>query len=338
VLSYLILLICLADRDAPLFKGDYDIPVQPLDFSNEENPATHFGGISQIESDGSRLFISNNQVPHILVVDSEGNYLGKIGEGGQGPRGLGMGPFSFSVRDGFVWASDWQRKALHLYQGESHLTRFEVPRTLQLTLATNPFAFSLETSEILFQAHPGTGFMGAVYDFDGNHLRDVGILPEFDYETKLAHPWIHQTMWVRGGNHWFALFKSLPTLVVFDAGFNVINRFHLTGPEIDYSLELFEEHLRSHPNKPGKRGFKTPPPLFTDFKYHHGKVYTMSRGTLYQIDPGDGKILSRSRFSIPEGRTTFFYLTFLDDRTIVLGHPAMPTDHDLWKGIDIPFL
>jgi len=334
----MVLFALLSEHEPPVFKGDHDFVVAPLDFSDETNPKTFFHGLNQIESDGKRIYVSDNATTHVLIIDKNGSFLAAIGEGGEGPEGLGRGVFSIAVEDGYFWVSDWQRKALHFYDLEKHLARFEIPHTRQMTVTANPFAFSLKTGELVFQANPRTRHMGSVFDFDGNHLRDIGELPPISRELFLAHPYVHQTMWVRGGTRWYALFKSFPTLVVFDHNFEEINRFHLEGPEITYYQERFQEHLENHDNRPGNNGFKTPQPFFTDFKWFQGKLYTLSHGTLYQIYPETGAVFSRTRFRTSEGPTTFFFVTFLNDQTIILGHPAMIRDHDLWKVNDVPFL
>jgi len=334
----LLMLAIFSEHEIPVFRGDHDITVSPLDFSNESNPKTFFHGLNQIESDGERIYVSDNTTPHVLVIDKDGTFLAALGEPGEGPKGLGRGVFSIAVDAGHIWASDWQRKTLHFYDLEGHLARFDVPRTRQMTLTANPFAFSLEKGELVFQANPRTRKMGSVFDFDGNHLRDLGDLPPINRELFLAHPFVHQTMWVRGETRWYAIFKSFPTIVVFDHDFEEVNRFHLEGPEINYFQDRFEKHLKNHDNRPGRKGFRTSPPFFTDFKWFQGKLYTLSHGTLYQIDPEKGKILSRTRFRTPEGPTNFVFVTFLADQTVILGHPVMIRDHDMWKAENIPFL
>jgi len=339
-MTVLVLLILLLSEkhDVPSFQGDYKVRLSPLDFSDEDNAKTLFSGLGQLESDGQRLYVADQKTPHVLVIDRTGRFVRAIGRAGSGPEGLGRGVFSFAQEDGHLWLTDWQRQALHFYQGDEHIARFPLPRTWMLSGAANPFAISLEKGVLVFQAPPETGAMGSVYDFHGTLLRHIGPLPEFDPETVLAHPWIHSTLWVRGNQHWYALFTSIPTIVVFDDALEEVDRFHLKGPEITYTEERFEHHLQTHPNKRGSRSFKTPPLHFTDFKWYDGHLYTLSRGTLYQIDPTTGKTRSRTRFTTPEGETVFFYVTFMDHRTIVLGHPVMVRDHDLWIAENVPFL
>jgi len=326
------------EHEPPTFRGDFDIRLTPCDFSDENKPETLFSGLGQLESDGTRLYVSDQKTPHVLVIDREGRFLDAIGAPGSGPEGLGRGVFSFAVENGHLWMTDWQREALHHYRGGEHMGRYPLPRTWMLSAAANPFALSLEREMLVFQAPPQTGAMGSVYDFHGTLVRQIGKLPEFDAETTLAHPWIHSTMWARGHQRWFALFTSMPTIVVFDDTFEEVDRFHLDGPETAYSQEQFAYHLKTHPNKRGTRNFKTPQPHFTDFKWFDQHLYTLSRGTLYQIDATNGTILSRTRFTTPEGPTVFFYFAFMDHRTIILGHPIMIRDHDLWLAEKVPFL
>jgi len=337
---FLLVALCLLGNefDVPVFRGDHEIAVLPLDFSDVDQPKTLFSGLGQLESDGSKLYVADQKTPHVLVIDRKGRTLDAIGAPGNGPEGLGRGVFSFALEREHLWVSDWQRKALHHYKGTEHLARFEIPRTTIMSGEANPFAFSRKQGLVLFQAPFRSGHMASLYDFQGNFLRYVGPLPEFDFETRLAHPFIHSSLWVRGEQRWYALFKSMPTIIVFDNGFEEVDRFHLEGPEITYLQERFEHHRDNHPNQRGKRNFKTPPAHFTDFKYHDGQLFTLSHGTLYQIDASTGKVLSRSRFTTPEGPATFFYVTFLNKRTIVLGHPIMVRDHDLWIAEEVAFL
>jgi len=333
-----ILLGFLIDYERPEFRGDFEVALRPLEFRDETNPLTLLGFIDQLESNGTHLYLSHKARPYVLVLDREGRFVEAIGAGADLFEDNNRGVFSMACDRDRLWIADRHRKGLHQFVDGVHVTSFQPKGTFMSTSAANPFAFSAEDGVVVFQAPPRSDHMGAAYDSQGNFLRYVGRRPESYRQTRTAHPLIHSTMWVRGDGKWFALPKSVPMITVFDDTLEEIYRIHLEGPEIDVSDTLFERHRREHRNREGRNGFHLPVSHFTDFKFHRGHLYTLSRGTLYQINAETGRQLSRTRFTVPGEPTTFFYITFLDDRTMVLGHPNLPRGKHLWIAEDIPFL
>jgi len=185
---------------------------------------------------------------------------------------------------------------------------------------------------VVVPTHPSSKHLAAVYGYDGKVRRYVGDIVPIDRKRLRKNPALNDTLWRRSGDRWYCLFKFRPYLLVFDGDFNQVAEFRLTGPEIEHR----EEEFRKYEPK-GK--FSLPPNHFTDMKFFDGKLFVMAELALYQIDPATGDTLNRTYFigrgegfgEIEGHPLALMHFAFLDDGTLVLGHPAVPWNHDLWK-------
>ena len=323
-----------------LGQDTYRLTVTPFDFEDEKVPASFVKDISQLETAGNLLFIRESSDPAILVLDRQGKFLRRIGSRGQGPNELGGTSVSFGVNGRSLWTVAANMKSAHYFENGAHLQRISLKSYNRLYLISSTSqALAFSNEHIIFPSYPNKQVLALAYDYGGDVVKEFPVV--FKDKSILAkNPSINDTLWARDEQRWYCLFKYQPFLITYDHALNELNRFPLDGPEIQVISEAFYQHER-------KKKFDISPLFFSDIKVFGGKVFLMTEQTLYQIDPETGKTLRRMVFvgSGPDfeqvdkvdPRLNFCYFSFWNDGTIILGHPAMMWDHNLWT-TKLPFV
>jgi hypothetical protein len=317
----------------------YKVVVNPLDFQVEDNPATHFAGLHQLESNGEHLFLLCRKEPAIIEITGDGTFIRRIGKQGNGPGELGYHhAWAMAVSGPSVWVLRGDLTFLNYYEHGDHRADFR-PKSYQFiapTGASNRFASDNE--QILVQAHPSTGTLAFVYDYGGNIIKKVGKTFRVDKAYLAVNPALFTTLWEKDGDDWYCLFAHRPILRKYNKNFEKTAEFFIDGPEI----HVFETRYAENERDPN---FTYPRPHFKDFKVFGDYLYLMSDSTLYQVCKETGKTLSRTIFigndevraKGGKGKIYFDHFAFLDDGTLVVANPTALYDHDLWT-TKLPFL
>jgi hypothetical protein len=318
----------------------FRVNVDPLDFQDENNPATFVTGFNQIESNGKHIFVVPHPDPNVIEIDAEGTFIRAIGRRGNGPGELGYHYlYAISVKGPSLWALRSDISGIHFFEKGSHLAGFR-PETYQFLYGSaQSLRFAFDRDHVVLQAHPSTGFLAYVYGYGGEVIGKMGKLFRINRDYLAINPAAYSTMWERVEDGWYCLFHFRPILRKYNDRFEKVEEFFLDGPEI----QVFEARFAEKKKDPK---FTYPKAHFTDFKAFAGHIYLLSSGVLYQVDPKNGKTLTRTLFfgneevrkqqSEPR-KLNMEYFAFLDDGTIVLANGVNLFGHDLWK-TKLPFL
>jgi len=313
------------------FQQSYRVPLTPFDFEDEKNDSTFIKRLSQIESSAGLIYVRDSTSPIIIVIDSQGKFVRTIGKAGPGPTEQGTNSISIGVDGASLWSISGDMKFGHYFENGEHqhsIRLVDYNSFVRLTNAAEPIAFTHDFL-ILPCMYNTNLFMAYVYDYHAEIRYKIPAVFNKP-ETVMKNPSINDSFWIRGESAWYCLFKHRPLLQVYDDTFKVQKQFHLEGPEIaDLTREL-QDFKRV-------KQFDVPRPYFTDAKIFKGHLYTMCEGALYQIDLTSGVIKKHIVFYSTEPelagaeRLYLFFFAFLEDGTLVLGHPALPWGHNLWK-------
>jgi len=315
----------------------YRLPLKPLDFQ-QEAVDFYMPSINQIESDGELIYIRSLQFPEILAIDPAGNVAWRIGGQGGHPSEFPGGVLAMAVDGPRVWAIDTGRRFVRLFEHGDYRQSFRLDSYNVSFAYPNGNRFAAAGERVVVPAHPDTGALAAVYRADGGLVRSAGELVPFTEDLVENAPGINDSFWLRYGDQWLSLHKFFPLAVFYDKDFNILRQTRLEHPIIDQGLAAIYDF------QPNAR-MRTAPILFSDAEVFRGELYALCAGRLLQIDPARGKVKSVSAFygEGPDFETVeqpFVWLhlfTFLDDGTLVLAHPAMMWNHDLWTA-KLPFL
>ncbi|MDJ0841727.1 MAG: hypothetical protein QNK37_34810 [Acidobacteriota bacterium] len=303
------------------------LQLQPLDLKD-----AHPNGIHQLESNGRHIYIRSSRQSEVFVVDLAGELVHTLGGTGEHPAEFGKhGVVAMALWDRHLWGIDGSLKRVRLFHEGRYVTSFPLPNYNLYFGYPAGNAFAGNSEVVLVPAHPDTGFLAAAFHRDGTLLRHVGERPAATRALAETLPGIDDTFWLHDGTSWFAVHKYYPMVTVFNDQFEPILRFDVDSPVTRRLLERIEHFQPDAQNN-------LPMPVFTDVKHRNGKLYLMSWGRLHQLDAATGKLQAVYVFygrgpefaQVTAPFVTLFNFTLLNDRKLVLGHPAMPWDHDLW--------
>ena len=118
--------LCIFVLFTPFLQGRerYRLQLTPLDFSGED--AVYLTGISQIESNGSVIYLRSRGESEIFVIAPEGNLIRRMGGKGGHPSEFGSGVLAMAVRGNQVWAIDYGRERVRWLS--CHWRRAVAPR------------------------------------------------------------------------------------------------------------------------------------------------------------------------------------------------------------------
>ena len=305
--------------------------IRPLSFQDDEIWETLVQEIAQLETDGESLYIRSEN-GHIIKIDREGNFLGKIG-----PVGLDIGPRPHRLTGFAVWGNRSvllaAKKDVYLFEGDrfhrhfitdAYESRFTYPH-----LNANGFGF--DGRHIVLPARPESDRLAVAHDETGKVHARFGTVRPFPEDVSLGVEGIQATFWAWDGQHWYGLMKFRPVVLKFDRRFRLVKRLMLGGEEID---RLEEQLYFGHRDARFQQQ-----PHFTDFKVFQGRIFVMCLNALYEIDGNLGQVLRVYRFTgkgqafadVPPGQwLTLPFFAVLNDGTLVLAHPALMWHHDLW--------
>jgi len=313
----------------------YRLELKPLDIEG----GLHLPSIDQIESDGQRLYLRSMQGVEILVVSPEGKQLKAIGGRGGHPGELGeVGAIAMSVQGNRLWAVDTEGKRARLYVEGRYETSFPLKEWLFRIgdATTNAFAFS--DDRVLLPAPPNASYLGAALNFDGATVKRVGEVPPFATDILDNPERVNAVYWLRHEEAWWSVHKFMPIATRYGKDFRQTDLFQLASPIVD---DMFDRVAAFEPT-PHRA---SPTPVFTDTKIFRNRLYVMSGGRLHQIDMATGKTMAIASFygtgpdfaQVTLPQVTLFSFAFLDDGSLVLAHPAMLWNHDLWR-VEPPWL
>lgn len=317
---------------ASILCAQHKTTIMPLDFQKDDDPGTFVQGILQLETDGKHLMIRSEN-SYILTIDRQGNLLGRT-------EYIPFGSPAYQQISGFAVSGSQlalinNKNAVFLLENGAFQSYFSAAfyHGAMPTDTTNAFAFS--GNRLVLPALPKTGKLAMVLHRNGDRIQDVGEPQAFPPDLIWPQQSLNATFWVKEGSYWYALFKYQPRILKFNERFRLVAEFPLSGDEIN------EGEARLHdPSAQDLEYFSySPPPHFSDFKAFRGKLYAMCSGVLLEIDANTGQALQRYYFfgktqdfgHLPEAqRITLPIFTILDDGSLVLAHPGLLWNHDLW--------
>ena len=308
------------------------IVVQPLDFQEETLSETFIQHIEQLESDGRHIYIRSEN-PYIIKIDNEGRYLGKVADIGFGPY-LGKHIAAFALGPEFVAVTD-RKNSVFFFRENALETYFSSSdyKSLYSFPFHNANSFGFYDNQLILPALPESEAMAVLHRLDGSVQRRLGKRQSQGLPDHLELHAFNAAFWIKGGDFWYCVFKFRPWVHQYDLDFNIKKKFEIQGEEVN----LCEAHLFDE----SERG-ENPEivPHFSDVKYFRGRLFVMCRGVLYDVDPDSGGTVQRYHFfgqgsdfeEVPPGeRLTFFNFAFLETGDLVLSHPALLWNHDLWR-------
>jgi len=316
-----------------LLAGDFRLPAEPLVFEDETNPDSFVTAVFQIETDGSRLFIRENKDPRILVLESDGTYVARIGKPGRGPEELGRFGFAFSARGNRFWVMRDDARFLHYYEGAEYLHQLKIKSyNHEFNRSSKTFAF--DRDHVILQAYPNQKARAYAYAYSGEVVHAFPNL--FDDKASIgANLQVNDGLWAGDERYWYCLFKCKPLLMIYDKSFATVSTLTLQGPEIQ---DATDEMVQENP----ARGQARTDTMFTDLKVVAGTPYAMCRSVLMQIDPATGRTENRVILTwrkpdgtpVPKIWNHFFVV--LDDGRLIATNTFQFHDHHLWQ-VELPF-
>lgn len=328
----MILLLCLFILDKP------DVEPQkawltPYRIENEADSRTYLRGVAQIEIDRDLMYLRQSNAAEILVFTQSKVFAFAIGRRGHGPGEFPANIKGMSVSDGAVFAVRDREKAYY-YEGPTY--EQELPlKGFGFTYGTvdsNVFAF--DQDHVVVQAYPSTRALALAYGFDGTVVEKIGKIFKIDREALMKNPAYNDTIWVKGGKHWFGLFKYHPLIQKFDQNFKPVAEF-------TYSVPAMEDYRKRWEDFKAKKKFRIPMPLNTDIKFHDGKVWIMCHGTLLALNANSGKAIGLWHFfgkgvgfeHVLNTRLYLYSFDFFSNGEIVMGSFGESWGSQLWTSI-----
>jgi len=307
--------------------------VEPLDFQDETNNLTLMSTIEQIAWDGEAIVIRGD-VSHLLRIDRTGRLLGTIAieEGSDVYRT----PIGFATHEGTT----------AMINASGHL--FVLDREGALTVHRsswfspeasfpyfNTMVFAFDGTRLVLPALPETGKANVVVTPATGEV----VLMDERPEMRVPNPrWgMAADLWSFDGERYYSLGKFRPVLRVYDARLELIAEHALMSPEIaEAERRLYE------PTEEESRRLRVTPPHFTDLEARDGKVFALGAGTLLEIEGSSGQVRHRYQFhgkgedfaGVDPARPLYFQsFALLDDNTVILAHPGLMWNHDLWSAV-----
>lgn len=304
--------------------------IEPLDFQTDQTEF-YIPGIDQLEGGNNKIYLRGTKHPEIVVITPAGEILQRIGGKGGHPAEFGdIGVIAMAVEGNRIWGIDTQLKGIRLFVDGRLQTFFALEsfNPFYHLPTSNVFAASRET--VVLPAHPSSGFLAKAYAHDGKHIKNVGDLLPFEKKLTRLVPGINDTFWLADGRFYYSIHKFFSHVFQYDHDFEVVNQFTPTTPAI---AKLVEDVVNFMPNE----RFSTPTPVFTDAKLHRGKLWLMGGGKLHRLNLKNGEMEAIFSFygkgpEFGDGNhpVSLFSFAFFGKNKLVLAHPAMLWDHDLW--------
>jgi len=328
-MTRLLLLVSLA-LTAALAAAQTRVAVRPLDFQNVDIADTLVQNVFQLDSRGDRILIRSEN-PYLIEIDREGTYLGKIG-----PVGYGSQTFqrisAFAVYGNQV-ATLNPKQRVFIYRDGSLFADFLVDKSsVERMFLSNAQSFGFDGRRVVLSARRDDAEMANAYSVEDGTILPLGTAAWFPDSLLLANPHLGGALWDWDGEHWYGLFKYKTVIRKFDHDFRLTGEFSVSGEEAAACAEKLYDS-----QSPSNRLRQLP--FFSDMKVHRGHIYAICRNALYQIDAQTGE--TRQTFYFhgqgpdfenvpPEMPLAFNSFAFLEDGTLVLSHPALLWNHDLW--------
>ena len=235
---------------------------------------------------------------------------------------------AIALGDGELWGYGTHNRTMNGYRNQVFTGGFSIDKVTPGLFGTTSNTFGVSQKHLVVPSPFRTSFLAEIFSKTGESLGPLGEPLETNPEILKRNPVVNDTLWQHHGNSWLALFKFFPVLAVFDRNFQPVTQIGLNDPWIDTGFKkLISEGFDS-----------SIPPLFSDFKIFENRIYLMCRGKLLQLDAKTGETLSRTTFfgeGLDFGKVageplSFPFFTFLADGSLVLAHPMLLWNHDLW--------
>jgi hypothetical protein len=317
----------------------YRLQVNPLDVKPGKDEV-FLSSLGQITTDGQVLYLSGNDRTEIMTVDKRGAILRRIGgKGGHPAEFEYQGVLGFSIRGNTIWGIDMELKRVRSfvdgqYQSSFPLKSFNITR---MTPGENMFAFSQDFVVIPTNEIPE--HLAAVYQTDGTFVGHVGEPMDFSQMVHKKILGMNDTHWLAYGENWISIHKFFPLINIYDSSFGLIDQIQVESKIISHLVDVIMEA------SPDGDRYGIPTPVFSDAQIVRDDLFLMSPGYLHQVDLKQRKVTSITSFfgkgpdfqGIEMPSLTYYLFAILDDGSLILGHPAMLWEHDLWQ-TSLPFL
>ncbi len=305
--------------------------LKPIDLQGGPS-GFYLSGISQIESNGRHLYLRGNKDTEILVTTPAGKLVKRIGGKGGHPGEFGdFGVLAMAVHGDRLWAIDMDRRRVRLFEGGIYRHSFRLPSYNKNYFAITSNVFACSEDRIVVPADPSTKHLASLFAGDGALVKQVGALLPFTDELAERVPGINDSFWLHEDGAWYSIHKFMPVVTRYDSDFRLVTQFQIDTPETHQYLDSL---YSLGPGPP----IDAPLALINDAKIHGGDLYLMINGRLHDVDLGSGEVRSVTSFygtgpdfaDVDTPYVTLFSFAFVAEDQLVLAHPAMPWNHDLW--------
>jgi len=312
----------------PLSAGEITIvPIEPIDIQIT-NQDDGLSTISQLASIGDTIYLRSARETHLLAIDRDGKIRHRLGGKGDHPAEFGHnGIMAMAIDGADLWAMDAEGARLRQFR-DGRFVRSIRPVSGMRPATFTSQVFAVGDGTLVMPAPAGSEHLADVLDHEGTHLRVID--PQVPETTGAQIPNGNHTLWHYDRGHWYALFAYSTEVRVYDTRFGWVNAYQIETPVTRARRDAIGDPK-------GLRG-QIFEPVFTDFEIHDGNLLAMSGGTLHRVDAATGRVLEMVRFQgsgpgfreTTQGWVHLPFFTVLSDGRLVLGHPAMLWNHDLW--------
>lgn len=305
----------------------------PVVFQDDGKPATFIKSISQIESDGTHIYVRDDETNSVKVLDSSGRFMKAIG----GLPKFKQRVSSMALGPGTLWLSNDREEFFYLYVNHEYELMVDLPVNLLKMTSMTTNAFAASADHVVIPVHPKRGYLGVAFDFDGNQAAGLGRPFPFEPDILNRNPWWNDTLWCYDSTEktWVCLYKYHPIVIVFYEEFRELRRVEYSSPEVDKFMEKRSGRLgKSIEELSSGGGFTAPVVLNFDLKVDDDYYYVMAGGALLKLGKASGEVAVRAKFKVPhDGEVRSYSMEMaapISDELLAVGHASHPFDADFW--------
>lgn len=307
--------------------------LQPIDL-HQQGTRFFMKSIDQLESSGGQVFLRSISTLEVIEIDAAGKVLNLLGRSGSGPGEWGsQGVIAITLYKHELWGYGLHSHLLNGYENNRLFKSIDISAVRPSRHHATSNVFGISEHHIVLPSSLGQRYLAEVYDKNGNHLGHAGELGEDNSAALQQNPFANDTMWLAFEHKWFAVFKFLPLIAIYDRQFELEGYLNLNHPWIHEAYATIIESSESH----------SQPPLFSDVKIYKRRLYAMCRGRLVGFNLKTGGVETMVEFIgkgadfgvVANKPLSLQYFCFLADGTLLLAHPMLLWNHDLWK-VNLP--
>jgi len=176
----------------------------------------------------------------LYVFSSEGKFIRKIGNIGQGPGDL-LGPAHFEIdRYGIIYVYEKINLRISKFSSNGKFIKsFRIN-----SLGSYP-SFTIDDNQNIIARVSGSGYYITVFSQDGEHVKNIGVVPEINKKFPQINDEYARNFAFKKNGDYIVFLKHLPMIKIFDDSGNLIKEISLLK-EIELTTKLVNvENLTS---------------------------------------------------------------------------------------------